>query len=71
VPIRHISIYVSKATHEVACVEYSERSIDAGAKINQRTVDELFDCMSYNLWSGRLANQLTAIDLPEWAIGMK
>ena len=67
-PVRHISIFVSKATKEVACVEYGNESLAAGNAINEKTVAELYDCMTFNLWTGRLANKLTKIDVPRYAM---
>jgi exodeoxyribonuclease VIII len=66
-PVKHVSIFVSKQTLEVACVQYGKASLDAGRQINMQTVSELYDCMTFDLWNGRMANKLTSIELPEWS----
>lgn len=66
-PARHISVFISKKSpYEVATVEYSEKALQVGDEMNAVTIAEMADCMSYEKYTGRLANRLTTLDLPPW-----
>jgi hypothetical protein len=65
---RHISIIVgTKAPYEVACVEYSEKSIRLARLQNERALREMMGLENDKEWVGRTANKLIEVDLPAWA----
>ena len=65
---RHISIIVgTKAPYEVACVEYSEKSIRLARLQNERALRELVGYRRSDDWKGRTSNKLIEVDLPAWA----
>lgn len=66
-PARHISVFIAKKPpYEVATVEYSAKALEIGKEMNAETILEMADCMSYDKFTGRMANKLTTLDLPPW-----